>query len=129
MDSDKLFREYLETWPDVWITWPEKGREAMKSFWTPQDGDDHSTHHFGNALLAYIKAESINDNKIRPLSCSEWMQAYFKTVQGRNFAKAHMARHEPMLAWVSFNTPPLKDIMDGFIIYVIDNEVRPCLKA
>ena len=128
MDSDILFREYLKTWPDVWISWPDKGRKAMESFWGQNPDDNHSTYHFGNILLQFIKDECLKDNRVRPLSCSEWVQGFFHTAKGRDFAKKHMARHEPMLAWVSFNVPPLKDIMDGWINYVIDKEIRPCLK-
>jgi len=133
MDSDKLFREYLETWPDAWIMWPEgkngKGKDKMKTLFAKEGDDPLSPHFTFNDILDYVKEECIREKIIYQFTSSEWLQKYFTTVRGRTMAKAHMKRHEPNMAIVMFNTPPFKALMDGFFQWVIDKEVRPCLKA
>lgn len=131
MDADKLFRAYLDTWPDAWIMWPEgkngQGKDKMKSLFAIEGDDPLSSHFAFNDILEFIKDDCILENKVRPLSSSEWLQAYFKTVRGRTLTKAHMQRHEPLMAVTMFNTPPFKALMDGFFEYVIEKEIKPCL--
>jgi len=123
MDSDKLFKAYLETWPDDWVTWPAKGRAKLQEFYS-----EGSSKELMDDLLSYIRAEYIEGHKTA-FSCSEWLTQYFHTVRGRSLVKrANIARHEPFMITTAFNIEPLKGLMDGFLEYVIEKEIRPCLK-
>lgn len=127
MDSDKLFKAYLETWPDDWVTWPAKGRANLQEFYS-----EGSSKALMDDLLSYIMVEIRTENlegREPALSCSEWLQRYFHTVRGRSLVKrANIARHEPFMVTTAFNIEPLKGLMDGFLEYVIEKEIRPCLK-
>lgn len=123
MDSDKLFKAYLETWPDDWVTWPAKGRANLQEFYS-----EGSSKALMDDLLSYIRAEYIGGHE-SALSCSEWLQRYFHTVRGRSLVKrANIARHEPFMVTTAFNIEPLKGLMDGFLEYIIEKEIRPYLK-
>jgi len=121
MDADKIFRKYLETWPDAFIMWPTKGQDKLRSFFEP-DGTRYDCAPVFNDMLQYIK-EECNGQEVDPkfYTVSEWILRYFHTVRGKEMAKKHMHKHEPQLAWVSFNVEPLKAIMDGFFAYFIEN--------
>jgi hypothetical protein len=118
MDSDKVFKKYLGTWPDAWIMWPTKGQEGVRNFFYSNPEDPFVGKAVFDDFLDYVKEECTGKDT---LSCSEWLQRYFQTVRGRAHAKKYLARHEPMLAMTSFNVKPLKDLMDGFIKYFIEN--------
>jgi hypothetical protein len=123
MDSDKLFKAYLATWPDNWITWPVGGKAKMQDFFA-----DDSSKALMDDLLSYVMAEYLEGHR-SPFCCSEWLTQYFHTVRGRNLVKrAKIARHEPLMVTTAFNIEPLKGLMDGFLEYVIEKEIRPCLK-
>jgi len=130
MDSDRVFKKYLETWPDARITWPKKGQEKIKNFFYSDPQDPFKGKEVFDDFLDFINVEwTIKESKaLDPeqndpglLSCSEWLQKYFNMVRGRTMAKKHLARHEPNLAIVSFNVPPLKELMDGYIKYFIES--------
>jgi hypothetical protein len=130
MDSDKVFKKYLGTWPDAWIMWPKKGQDKVKDFFWSNPEDPFVGKAVFDDFLDYVKEEwdkkesvALDPEQNDPglLSCSEWLQRYFQTVRGREHAKKYLARHEPMLAMTSFNVKPLKDLMDGFIKYFIEN--------
>lgn len=133
MDADRLFKAYLETWPDAWIMWPEgkngQGKEKMKNLFSIEKDDPLSPHFIFNDLFNFIKGEIVQRKEAPAFCSSEWLAMYFKTVRGRTMIKDHMQRHEPSMAIVMFNTPPFKALMDGFFEWVIETEVRPCLKA
>lgn len=129
MDSDKVFKKYLGTWPDAWIMWPEKGKDKVINFFWSNPEDPFVGKAVFDDFLDFVIGQSEGGIGIDPLSLSssEWLQRYFQTVRGREHAKKYLARHEPMLAMTSFNIKPLKDLMDGFIKYVIENrEVLSC---
>lgn len=127
MNSDETFKKYLDTWPDEFIMWPKKGQEKTRDFFKPEEGDQYSTHYLFDDLLDYIKETCIEEKRIPEFCCSEWLIKYFKTVRGRNLAMNHLQRHERILAEVAFNTPPLKGLFDGFILWFTETEVKPCL--
>lgn len=127
MNSDNLFKKYLDTWPEAFIMWPTKGQAKTRDFFKPDDGDQYSTHYLFDDLLEYIKEECLSQKTLSDLSCSEWLIIYFKTPRGEDMANTHLQKHERILAEVAFNTPPLKGLFDGFILWFIDTEVRPCL--
>lgn len=119
MDSDAIFKKYLGTWPDALIMWPEKGKDNLINFFWSNPDDPFEGKVVFDDFLDFVKQETNGDPA--QFSCSEWLTKYYKTVRGRELAKKHLARHEPMLSIVSFNVPPLKDMMDGFIKYFIEN--------
>jgi hypothetical protein len=127
MDSHILFNRYLLTYPDPFIMWPEKGKEKLMDFFYPQENEPLSPHYFMDDLLDFIKEETQRNKVCEGLTASQWIDKYFKSARGREMKKTHMQRHEPILAWVSFNVEPLKSLMDGFIMYVISEEVLPCM--
>jgi hypothetical protein len=127
MDAHILFNKYLLTYPDQWIMWPEKGKDKLQDFFYPEENNPISPHIVFNDLLDYIKEETQKNRVCEGLSASEWLHKYFHSVRGREMAKKHLQRHEPMMAWVTFNIEPLKGLMDGFILYVIAEEVLPCM--
>lgn len=118
MDSDRVFKKYLGTWPDAWITWPEKGKDKTINFFWSNPEDPFIGKTVFDDFLEYINETYTGKETF---TSSEWLGKYFKTVRGREHAKKYLARHEPMLVTVSFNVPPLKDLMDGFIKYFIEN--------
>jgi hypothetical protein len=128
MDTHIIFQRYLCTIPDAWIAWPEKGKAKLQDFFYPDLESPNSAHYFFDDLFDYIKEETLTEKRALGYSASEWIDKYFHTVRGREMRKAHMARHEPHLAYVAFNIEPLKSLMDGFILYVISEEVLPCMK-
>lgn len=122
MDSDTVFKKYLGTWPDAFIMWPTKGQEKVKNFFWSDPNDPYVGKEVFDDFLDYIKEECTGrEINSAALTASEWLMKYFRTVRGRIKAKKYMARHEPMLAITGFGVVPLKDLMDGFIKYVIEN--------
>lgn len=116
MDTDKIFREYIAGWPDAFITYPTKGQEKLKAFFT----DNESSPVFDD-LLDFIK-EVCEDRGQK--TASEWLMIYFQTSRCRPLVKKCMGRHEPMLAVTAFGVEPLKGIMDGFFDYFIQNREK-----
>jgi hypothetical protein len=125
MDSHKLFQKYLdEEIPLPWILWPEKGKAKMRMFF--QEG---TTKALMDDLLWYIKEDTLTERRAKGFSCSEWLQTYFKTVRGRELVKrVGIARHEPLLFTTASGIEPLKGLLDGFIMFVMEKEIVPCLK-
>lgn len=118
MDSDAVFKKYCGTWPDALIMWPTKGQSKVINFFWSNPEDPFLGKAVFDDFLDFIN-ETYTEKE--DLSSSEWLQRYFQTVRGREHAKKFLARHEPMLAMTSFNVKPLKDLMDGFIKYFIEN--------
>lgn len=118
MDSDAVFKKYCGTWPDALIMWPTKGQGKVINFFWSNPEDPFVGKAVFDDFLDYVKLECTGKDS---LSCSEWLQRYFQTVRGREHVKKYLARHEAMLAMTAFNVKPLKDLMDGFIVYVIQN--------
>jgi hypothetical protein len=124
MDAHALFQKYLDKEiPLPWILWPDKGKEKMRQFFS-----EGSTKALFDDLLWYIKEDTITERRARGLSCSEWLRAYFHTVRGRNLAKKHLACHEPILITTAAEIEPFKALMDGFIFFVMKEEILPCMK-
>lgn len=122
MDSDRVFKKYLETWPDAWITWPKKGQEKIKNFFHSDPNNRFKGKEVFDDFLDFINIQCTGSQvDYSALSCSDWLQKYFKSVRGRELAKKHLEWHEPRLAIISFNVPPLKEMMDGYIKYFIEN--------
>lgn len=122
MDVNKIFRKYLDTWPDAFILWPTKGQDKLRAFFELDPNDRFDCSPVFNDLFDYIKEECAGQT-VEPTfySASEWILRYFHTVRGKDMGKKHMHRHEPQLAWVSFGTEPIKALMDGFFAYFIEN--------
>lgn len=118
MDADFAFKKYLDTWPDAWITWPTKGQAKMRNFFWSDPNDPFEGKAAFDDFLDFVNEECTGNVD---LSCSDWLIKYFITVRGRDHAKKYLAKHEPLLAMTSFNIKPLKDLMDGFIKYFIEN--------
>lgn len=94
----------------------------MRDFFQPEPEDPYDFAPVANDLLDFIFINSEEEH-----TGSEWVIEYFKTERGRGMAATHMHSHEPLLMATIFGTPPLKDLMDGFIRWFIEMEVKPCL--
>jgi hypothetical protein len=120
MDADTIFKRYLLTWPDVWIVWP-KNDTKMKEFFA-----EGSTKALFDDLLDFIKEEQIGSPHEPGFhSMSEWLVKYFKTVRGKALAKKELCFHEPLLIVSWCLAPPIKELMNGFIVYAITTEMKP----
>ena len=96
----------------------------MRDFFKPEPEDPFDRAPVANDFLDFIKAEPPGFNR----SASEWVIEYFKTERGRAMAAKHMHSHEPLLMATIYGTPPMKELMDGFIEWFIFEECKPCLK-